>query len=132
MEKMEWSIFSDKLDRHDFDLVSFIQAHTTPRVDLFSSFHSSQSAVGGQNYGSYANPEVDKLLEQVREEMDESKRLPLEAKVQEILHDELPMFFMFGDKLDYMIRKGYTNTTASPTQWFQIRYFGVEGSAPAK
>lgn len=125
LTKMEWSIFSEKLDKHDFDLVSFLQQSSSPQNDFYQLFHSSQSAAGGSNYGSYSNPEVDKLLEEIRVELDPEKRLPMELRLQEILHDDLPMFFKYGPQTDYIIRKGYASTDPSVTQWFQLRKFAI-------
>jgi peptide/nickel transport system substrate-binding protein len=133
LSKMEWSIFLDKVQKHDFDMVSFIQIANSSLQDNFELFHSSQSIVGGGNYGSYKNPEVDKLLEQIRGEVDETKRLPLEMKLQELLHDDLPMFFMFGDQIDYIIRNKFANTSPPPIGWFQIKNFTVgAGASPVQ
>jgi peptide/nickel transport system substrate-binding protein len=133
LSKMEWSIFLDKVQKHDFDMVSFIQIATSSMQDFFELYHSSQSIVGGGNYGSYKNPKVDKLLEEIRVEVDESKRLPLELKLQELLHEDLPMFFMFGDQMDYIIRNKFSNTAPPPIGWYQVKHFTVgAGAAPAQ
>jgi peptide/nickel transport system substrate-binding protein len=133
LSKMEWSIFLDKVQKHDFDAVIFIQIASSSKQDFFELFHSSQAIVGGSNYGSYRNPEVDKLLEEIRVEVDDTKRLPLEMKMQEIIHDELPMFFMFNDQMDYMIRKKYSNTAPPSINWFEVKNFMVgSGAAPAE
>lgn len=129
LEKMEWSIFSERLDRHDFDLVAFIFIHNNSQSDQFGVYHSSMAAAGGNNYGSYSNPEVDALLEQIREELDPEKRIELEWRLQEILHDDLPLFYTFGSRVDYIIDKKYTNTDPSPIYWFQVKQFAM---APAQ
>ncbi|MBI3979698.1 MAG: peptide ABC transporter substrate-binding protein [Chloroflexi bacterium] len=50
----------------------------------------------GANYVRYKNPAMDKLLEQGTREMETEKRKSTYAKVQEILHDELPWLPIFN------------------------------------
>jgi peptide/nickel transport system substrate-binding protein len=131
LEEVAWSALSEKIERHDFELTAFLRSHTTTRIDSFGGFHSSQVGPGGQNYGSYSNPEVDKLLEQIRAEPDEEKRVRLEWRLQEILHEELPQIFLFNEQVDYLVRKGFVNTTPSPIGWFQLRSFQLDKGTSA-
>lgn len=47
----------------------------------------------------YSNPEVDKLLDEQAKELDETKRLALLAKAQELIHADAPAIF-FGSYTD--------------------------------
>ncbi len=61
--------------------------------DLFPMFHSSQID-GGSNWVGYANPEVDRLIEQVRGEFDDGKRHQLEQRLHAQLYADQPYLFM--------------------------------------
>ena len=56
-------------------------------------FHSSQID-GGSNWVGYANPEVDRLIEQVRGEFDDGKRHQLEQRLHAQLYADQPYLFM--------------------------------------
>jgi peptide/nickel transport system substrate-binding protein len=66
IQEYEWSVFLDKIKKHDYDACfAGWQLSVTPD-DPFQIFHSSQSVGEGSNYFSYTNPESDKLLEENR------------------------------------------------------------------
>jgi peptide/nickel transport system substrate-binding protein len=58
--------------------------------DPFGAFHSSQIPPRGQNFTGYHNPEVDKLIEQGRTELDASKRQQIFYRLHEMLADDQP------------------------------------------
>jgi peptide/nickel transport system substrate-binding protein len=61
-----------------------------PDPDPFGLFHSSQMPPRGQNFVFFSNPEVDRVIEQARREMDLSKRKELYWHLHEMLVDEQP------------------------------------------
>ncbi|HEV7241336.1 MAG TPA: ABC transporter substrate-binding protein [Thermoanaerobaculia bacterium] len=58
--------------------------------DPFNILHSSQFPPRGQNFAYYSNPEVDRLIEVSRREMDRSKRKEMYWRIHEIVADEQP------------------------------------------
>ena len=58
--------------------------------DPFNILHSSQFPPRGQNFVYYSNPEVDRLIETSRKELDRSKRKDLYWRIHEIVADEQP------------------------------------------
>lgn len=61
-----------------------------PDPDPFSLFHSSQMPPRGQNFVFLNNPEVDRIIESARRELDLSKRKELYWRLHELLVDEQP------------------------------------------
>lgn len=81
--------------------------------DPFSILHSTQWPPRGQNFSYYRNPEVDRLIEAARTELDRSKRRDLYWKVHEIVAADQP----------------YTWTVQVSSKWgINRRVRGVEGS----
>ena len=79
--------------------------------DPFNVLHSSQFPRRGQNFAYYSNPEVDRLIEAARGELDHSKRKKLYWKVHEIVAYDQP----------------YTWTVQVSSKWgFNKRVRGVE------
>lgn len=99
MKYLEWNSFLKILDEGKFDALSL--AWTTGiEFDPKQQWHSSSAVKGGSNFIGYKVPEVDKLIEQARGEMDRKKRIPLLRKVYERIANDAPYIFMFNDKFD--------------------------------
>lgn len=61
---------------------------------LFTMFHSS-NINHGYNYCHYNNAEVDKLLDEARNETELVVRVPLYEKAEKLIVDDAPMVFMY-------------------------------------
>jgi peptide/nickel transport system substrate-binding protein len=64
--------------------------------DLYSFWHSSQKHDPGLNLSLFDNKAADGLLESVRQEVDEAKRIEDYQKFQEIIFKEIPAVFLYG------------------------------------
>ena len=58
--------------------------------DPFNILHSSQFPPRGQNFVYYRNPEVDRLIETARKDLDRSRRKDMYWRIHEIVADEQP------------------------------------------
>ena len=74
--------------------------------DLYLFFHSSQKSDPGLNLSLFDNKSADSLLESMRQETDQSKRIESYQKFQAILAQEVPAVFLYGPYYLYP-----TNTT---------------------
>lgn len=61
-----------------------------PDPDPFNILHSTQTPPRGQNFALYSNPEVDRLIDAARAELDRSKRKQMYWRIHEIVADEQP------------------------------------------
>jgi len=87
--------FGQTVTRREFPamaMFAWISApESVPRSTLRSDEIPTQAnGWSGQNYTGYANPEVDKLIDDVEIELDRDKRKALWLKLQDIYADELP------------------------------------------
>lgn len=76
-----------------------------PDPDCFALFHSSQFPPRGQNFVFYANPEVDRLLDEARRSLDRSRRTELYNRVHEILNAEQPYTWTVQVSVKWAINK---------------------------
>ena len=68
--------------------------------DQYVVWHSSQSGTDQLNHISYANPEVDQMLEAGRTTCVREERVKYYHRLQELLADDLPLVFLyFSDAL---------------------------------
>ena len=71
--------------------------------DPFPFWHSSQRKYPGLNLVDYQNKNLDKILEELRETMEEEQRKKLLEKAQEILLSDLPAIFICNPNYLYFV-----------------------------
>ncbi|ACL72035.1 peptide-binding protein [Thioalkalivibrio sulfidiphilus] len=89
----EWSVMLDLLTRKDFDAIT-LGWTSGVETDIYQMFHSSQTVAGGDNFINYRNPELDRLIDQARAEVDEAARMALWQQVERILYEDQPYTFL--------------------------------------
>jgi peptide/nickel transport system substrate-binding protein len=103
-----------KADIQVIEWAAFIKEYVKPRrfeavilglgagvdPDQYAVWHSSQTGPDQMNRTSYANPEVDHLLEMGRASCVQEERVKYYRRIQEILAEDVPMVFLyFKDEL---------------------------------
>ncbi|MGD0462805.1 MAG: ABC transporter substrate-binding protein [Tepidisphaeraceae bacterium] len=125
-DPLDWSVFSDRLKNHNFEAIAMGWSATI-EDDLYQIFDSSQIAGGGDNFISYSDPELDRLIEQARSTVDPAIRMPLWRKCHAVLNEDQPYTFIFARKgltfLDGRIKNVKTVPLGlnSETEWFVPR-----------
>ena len=96
IEVVEWGAFLDRTSAGEHDM--FILGWTTVTGDadygLYALYHSSQHGDAGNRF-FYTNPEVDKLLDIGKTEVDTDKRLAAYKEAQEIIVADAPQLFLY-------------------------------------
>jgi peptide/nickel transport system substrate-binding protein len=95
IQVIEWASFvSEYLKKRRFEAVVMgFGVGTDP--DQYVIWHSSQTGPDQMNRLSYANREVDQLLEAGRSSCHEAERVRYYHRFQEILAEEQPMIFLY-------------------------------------
>jgi len=92
---VEWAAFINEfIDKRKFDAV-ILGWNTTPDPDQFDIWHSGKTGPKELNHVGYANPEVDRLLDEGRSTFDLEKRKKAYFRIQEILAEEQPYVFLY-------------------------------------
>ena len=73
--------------------------------DPFAFWHSSQKKETGLNLALYDNAEVDKLLEEARQETDQNIRAEKYQKFQELVVEDIPAIFLYSPNYLYAHNK---------------------------
>jgi peptide/nickel transport system substrate-binding protein len=98
---IEWGSYLEMTGRgdHDMFILGWSPSGGDPDRGLYATFHSSNFGAPG-NRAFYNNPEVDRLLDAGRRELDRPRRAQLYAQAQRIIRDELPWIFQWaGEEL---------------------------------
>lgn len=112
----EWSIYLDNLKQHNFEMYygAWIAG---PVPDDPKQIFSTESINGGSNYVYFGNAETDKLIDEIRTELNQEKRNDLYRQWQVVLHEQVPYIFIWTPTEKIAISKKFTNAetfTARP------------------
>lgn len=92
---LEWASFLGRyIKTGDFDVV-VLGWSLSLDPDQYSIWHSSQNKPGQFNFINYNNPQVDKLLEQGRLELDPKKRMKIYHQFSRILLQDSPIVYLY-------------------------------------
>ena len=104
--------FFDRFSKGAYQITSAYQERT---IDP-DNFYSLVLKTGGPiNTTGYANPKVDKLIEQAAAETDEAKRKVLYIRLRSIILDDVPLIFVHYETLNYLMRSNVHGSTINPT-----------------
>lgn len=93
----EWSVMVENLQRKDFDAITLAWTSGV-EVDIFQMFHSSQTIDGGDNFINHRNPELDRLIDAARAEVDEDRRMALWRQAEAVMVADQPYTFLLRRK----------------------------------
>ena len=93
----EWSVMIDFLNQRNFDAIT-LGWSSGVETDINQMFHSSQIDGGGDNFVSYRNAELDKLIDQARSTVVEEERMPLWQQAETVMHETQPYTFLMRRK----------------------------------
>ncbi len=93
IETVDVSGYLSRVRAHDFDAMALSWSSADSVQDDFQIFHSSQ-ANEGSNYVAYSNPEVDRLLTDIRAQFDPDRRAALERQVHRLVYEDQALLFL--------------------------------------
>jgi peptide/nickel transport system substrate-binding protein len=117
---LDFNTTSSRIAAHDF-AAAIMAFGIDTSLDLSYAVHSDSWA-NGSNFGGYSNPEVDRLLEEVRGMADPAAAKPALDRLQQILHHEQPFTFLWEpDRLDGASRRLADARPNALSAFFNIR-----------
>lgn len=119
LKLLEWNTFIKNVDERQMQLWAMGWGGGDVEGDPKQIWHSSSASKGGSNYGTYANPEVDKLIDEGRQELDPKKRTAIFKKAYGLIADDVPYVFLFNRKYEYY---GMSNKVKSPGDTFKYDF----------
>jgi peptide/nickel transport system substrate-binding protein/microcin C transport system substrate-binding protein len=118
LQRLEWNALLKNVDEANFDAIALGWGGGSVDLDPKQIWHSASIGKGGSNFIGYSNPEVDKLIEEARGEMDKNKRIPILQKVYEKIANDVPYAFMFNNRY---VLYAHTARTKGPQPTFKYR-----------
>lgn len=106
LKTFEWNTYLTTIQSHKFD-ACLGSLNSSYYIDPTPVFHSK--ATNMFNSISYANPEVDRLIETGRSEMVRQKAAEIWKEFQQILYDDQPFTFLFWKDEICAVNKKFKN-----------------------
>lgn len=119
LKYLEWNSFLKNIDEKKMQLWAMAWGGGDVESDPKQIWHSASIGTGGSNFGSYSNPEVDKLIDQGRGELNAKKRTEIFKKAYTLIADDAPYVFLFNRKYEYY---AISNRTKSPGETFKYDF----------
>ena len=94
----QWALMLQNLRKKEFD-ATILGWALNWKQDPFQIFHGSQADLQeSSNSIGYSNPDVDKLIEELRVTLDEDKQVELYHQIHRLIYEDQPYTFLFMDK----------------------------------
>ncbi len=109
LDPLDFAVMYDNAKNHDFDMMVAVWSGTFAPEDYTQIWHSSSWASKGSNYGGFGNAESDAVIDAIKSEIDDAKRIPLLEKFQQLVYDDQPYIFLFASLRRNIIHKRFGN-----------------------
>lgn len=137
---VEWSAFIQNfINKRNFDAV-ILGWSLSPDPDQYTIWHSSQTGPRQFNFLSYNNPNVDAALDNARRVFDRDKRKTQYDLMQEEIHHDVPMVFLFAPYSLPVMHKRFHGIKPAPAgigynseHWYvpqELQKYNVTSIAP--
>lgn len=113
LNTMNFTVMTDRLRKHDFDLYGAGFASPPLPTDLKQVFHTDFWANEGSNYFGYGNARSDSLMDMIRTVLDPQERKPIYYELQQMIYDDQPIIFVMNPKEKICIHKRFRNALSS-------------------
>ncbi len=114
IESLEWRAFLERRNAGNFHAVMATLSFSSPSPDQFELYHSTARGGVGFNFFGLNDPEVDRLLEQGREQFDPEKRLATYHRLQQRLYELEPLGCVFHFASPVLHKPDLTGLEPSP------------------
>ncbi len=120
---MEWDYYKKQLGKMQIACgrVSWYADYPDPDNFLYSMFHSSK--IGVSNFSAYHNPQVDKLLDLSRKQVNPEERLEYLHQAEEIIVDDAPCLWLFQKCAHKLIGENVSSLSVDNMEmidWYQV------------
>ncbi len=91
----EGAALLEELRARNFDIMPLRMRSEVTLTDPYQNWHSASDAPGGNNRAGFRNAEADALMEKIRTTGSTTERDEAYKALQKILHEELPVIFLY-------------------------------------
>ncbi|NNE26879.1 MAG: hypothetical protein HKN09_08550, partial [Saprospiraceae bacterium] len=104
---------SENFSTYNYDMAMTAIGQDAAPDDPYSRWHSDNAKPGTQNNSGYSNPRSDALIEKIRTTTDENERKHFYMQLQEEMHRDQPVIFLYSPLKKIIIRKSLDAQTTA-------------------
>lgn len=86
----------ENISVYDYDMAALAASMDIAPDDPYTRWHSDNAVPGTRNQTGYSNPRADELIEKIRNTRDANERKPYYLELQEVMHDDVPVLFLYS------------------------------------
>ncbi len=109
LNPLDGSVMMEGAKNHDFDMFVSGWGGTFVPEDYTQLWHTSSWVSGGSNFAGFGNAASDALIDSIKYTLDDTKRIAMVKRFQEIVYDEQPYIFLFAGLRRSIIHKRFGN-----------------------
>ncbi|MGB1204064.1 MAG: ABC transporter substrate-binding protein [Chitinophagales bacterium] len=109
VEILEWTVFLEKNKRREFDLKCLGWVQSPMPDDMKQIWHTSSDSPDGSNQVGFGNEESDRIIDKIRETIDEGERAKLYMRIQELIYEDQPYVFLMSPRERIAIHNRFDN-----------------------
>lgn len=95
-------------------------------ADPFYQMYYLAGSAAGTNFTSYANADLDALLQQGVATTDEAERADISAQAQKVIYDAMPFIPIYNPNWTFVVRDGVSGLTKDNTEQLRLQYLSKE------
>jgi peptide/nickel transport system substrate-binding protein len=95
-------------------------------ADPFYQMYYLAGSAAGTNFTSYANADLDALLQQGVATTDETERADISAQAQKVIYDDMPFIPIYNPNWTFVVRDGVSGLTKDNTEQLRLQYLTKE------
>jgi len=125
LDEVEFSVFNERLQAGRFDAALITRnADPTPSSSIAQVW--TQAGLGGSNYGRYANPAFDRLVEQATAATSRDAATRLWRRAIETLNGDAPAVFLFAPDNVAAVHRRVAGVVIRPdSYWALVRLWSI-------
>jgi peptide/nickel transport system substrate-binding protein len=123
---LEGKAFGEALKKRDFDLFLNQMGLTTALDDPKEVWASTSNTPDGGNRVQFENKQADVLIDQIRSELDPTKRDIMYKQFQKIIAEEQPTIFLFSTKDRIVLNKRFEAATTLRRPGYVLGHFKLK------
>ena len=113
LQPLEGGVMSKNLKQGNFEACLRTMTGNPFIYNFQPILHTNSAGPDGLNYTNFGTPESDKIIEELYETNSEPEKTKLLKRLQEILHEESNLVFLYFLQDRIVVRNGFTNLKIS-------------------
>jgi peptide/nickel transport system substrate-binding protein len=105
-------------DDWDLSMYSMLTAHTGDPQYFLNIFYRSDSE---SNVSHYVSPSLERMIDELNQTVESTKRNQLALQIQEIINTDLPQSFIVHPKTVFGVRNGVKGFMPHPIEYYYIQ-----------